>query len=66
MLREQLDIGKLYCAAERKADQSEMGLHDPDARAYFSAYRQAIDRGKHGDEIVLPDHLREEIKWGKK
>ena len=66
VLREQLDIGRLYCAAERKADASEMGLDHPDARAYFAAYRQAIDRGKHGDEIELPEHLRQELKWGAK
>ena len=50
VLREQLAIGKLYRAGERKAKASASGLDDADARACFEAYRQAIDRGKHGDE----------------
>lgn len=54
-------IGKLYRAGEKVADESPLGLHDPDARAYFKAYTQAIDAGKHGNAIDLPDRLREKL-----
>lgn len=61
VLREAMAIGKLYKAGERKAKASALGLDDPDAMACFAAYRQAIDHGKHGDGISLPDHLRKEL-----
>ena len=54
-------IGKLYKAGERKAKQSELGLNDPDAAAFFTAYTMAIDHGKHGDGIQLTDRLRKEV-----
>ena len=54
-------IGKLYKAGEEVADKSEQGLHHPDAQAYFRAYAQAIDAGKHGNNIDLPDHLRSRV-----
>merc|ERR1712216_965015 len=54
-------IGKLYCAGERIADKSPDGLQDADARAYFKAYSQAIDAGKHGNSIDLPQHLRKAV-----
>jgi hypothetical protein len=60
-LAEKMLIGKLYNAGIRKADASTEGLKDPDARALLEAYVQAIDHGKHGDGIVLPQHLREEL-----
>ena len=62
ILAEQLAIGKIYRAAERKAESSELGLRDPDAMALFAAYAQAIDHGKHGAGIDLPAHLRDELK----
>lgn len=54
-------IGKLYRAGEEVADKSEQGLHHPDAKAYFRAYAQAIDAGKHGNKIDLPEHLRAKV-----
>mmetsp|Transcript_85388 Transcript_85388/g.150959 ORF Transcript_85388/g.150959 Transcript_85388/m.150959 type:complete len:641 (+) Transcript_85388:52-1974(+) len=54
-------IGKLYCAGEKVADKSPLGLDDPDARALFRAYSQAIDAGKHGNSIDLPEHLRKKV-----
>ena len=54
-------IGKLYCASERVADKSPQGLQAADARAFFKAYVQAIDAGKHGCAIDLPEHLRKEV-----
>eukprot|EP00930_Biecheleria_cincta_P097084 TRINITY_DN88813_c0_g1_i1.p1 TRINITY_DN88813_c0_g1~~TRINITY_DN88813_c0_g1_i1.p1 ORF type:complete len:672 (+),score=86.51 TRINITY_DN88813_c0_g1_i1:156-2018(+) len=54
-------IGKLYCAGEKAADKSPDGLFDPDARAFFKAYAQAIDAGKHGNSIDLPERLRKEV-----
>ena len=32
------------------------------AIACFAAYRQAIDHGKHGAGVELPEHLRKELK----
>eukprot|EP00931_Biecheleriopsis_adriatica_P007729 TRINITY_DN108996_c0_g1_i1.p1 TRINITY_DN108996_c0_g1~~TRINITY_DN108996_c0_g1_i1.p1 ORF type:complete len:654 (-),score=107.88 TRINITY_DN108996_c0_g1_i1:6-1967(-) len=52
-------IGRLYCAGEKVADR--YGLGHPDARAYFKAFTQAIDAGKHGNAIDLPEHLRESV-----
>jgi len=60
-LAEQMLIGKLYNAMKQKADLSQEGLAHPDARALGQAYVQAIDRGKHGDAVVLPQHLLEEL-----
>ena len=60
-LVEKMLIGKLYNAMERKADESPNGLVDPDVRALGEAYVQAIDHGKHGDDILLPQHLRTEL-----
>ena len=54
-------ISKLYRAGEDVADNSEQGLGHPDARAYFRAYAQAIDAGKHGNHIDLPGHLRAKV-----
>ena len=54
-------IGKLYRAGEDIADNSEQGLCHPDAKAYFRAYAQAIDAGKHGNCIHLPEHLRAKV-----
>jgi len=54
-------IGKLYRAGEAVADESELGLCHPDAKAYFRAYVQAIDTGKHGNCIHLPEHLRAKV-----
>ena len=51
-------IGRLYNAAEKVADESELGIRDPDARALYQAYAQAIDQGKHGGEVAIPEHLR--------
>ena len=61
VLKEAMAIGKLYKAGERKAKQSELGLNDPDAAAFFTAYTMAIDHGKHGDGIQLTDRLRKEV-----
>ncbi|EOD13858.1 hypothetical protein EMIHUDRAFT_464640 [Emiliania huxleyi CCMP1516] len=61
-LREGCAVGKLYRAGERKAKESPRGLDDPDAIACFAAYRQAIDHGKHGAGVELPEHLRKELK----
>ncbi|CAE7326310.1 RDR2 [Symbiodinium sp. CCMP2592] len=55
-------IGRLYKAAEIIADESELGIRDPDARTLFIAYRQAIDQGKHGGEIDIPEHLRQRFR----
>jgi len=60
-LAEKMLIGKLYNAMIRKADASMEGLKDPDAHALAEAYVQAIDHGKHGDGISLPQHLRAEL-----
>jgi hypothetical protein len=64
-LAEQMLVGKLYNAMKRRADNSQDGLAHPDARALGEAYVQAIDRGKHGDEIQLPQHLRDELSMDK-
>lgn len=61
-LREGCAVGKLYRAGVRKAKESPRGLDDPDAIACFAAYRQAIDHGKHGAGVELPEHLRKELK----
>eukprot|EP00930_Biecheleria_cincta_P078511 TRINITY_DN66003_c0_g1_i1.p1 TRINITY_DN66003_c0_g1~~TRINITY_DN66003_c0_g1_i1.p1 ORF type:complete len:151 (-),score=26.98 TRINITY_DN66003_c0_g1_i1:123-575(-) len=60
-LAEQMLIGRHYNAMIQKADASQEGLSHPDALALGKTYVRAIDRGKHGDEIVLPQYLREEI-----
>eukprot|EP00928_Gymnodinium_smaydae_P024264 TRINITY_DN19684_c0_g1_i1.p1 TRINITY_DN19684_c0_g1~~TRINITY_DN19684_c0_g1_i1.p1 ORF type:complete len:344 (-),score=42.48 TRINITY_DN19684_c0_g1_i1:310-1341(-) len=51
-------IGKLYRLGEQVADNCAEGLNHTDAKAYFRAYAQAIDAGKHGNHIHLPAHLR--------
>ena len=50
-----------YCVEEQVADKSHAGFNDTDASAYFKAYVQAIDTGKHGNRIALPEHLREQV-----
>lgn len=54
-------IGRLYRAGEEIADRSPDGLDNEDAIAYFKAYVQAIDAGKHGNTINLPEHLRKRV-----
>jgi len=61
-LHEGHQIGRYYRAAEKIADESELGIRHPDAKALFRAYAQAIDQGKHGGDIVLPDHLRAKLR----
>jgi len=58
---ERVMIAKLYRAAEKKMNSSKLGMDDPDAQALFHAYSQAIDMGKHGGQLDLPDHLRKEL-----
>eukprot|EP00980_Cylindrotheca_fusiformis_P019273 scaffold6591_cov106-Cylindrotheca_fusiformis.AAC.3 len=53
--------GKLYKLGEKYADNSESGLKDPDANAFYSAYNQALEYKKHGRPIALPNHLIEAI-----
>ena len=60
-LAEQMVTGKLYNAMKQKAEVSQKGLADPYARALGEAYLQAIDPSKHGDAIVLPQQLQEEL-----
>ncbi|CAJ1958926.1 unnamed protein product [Cylindrotheca closterium] len=55
-------IGSLYRLAEKKTDQSEKKLDDPDSRALFEAYNEALEYQKHGRPIRVPNHLRKELK----
>ena len=48
VLEESHLIGRLYRAAEKRAEKSSQGLQDPDVQALFRAYVQSIDTGKHG------------------
>ena len=61
-LHEGHKIGKLYNAAEAVADKSDLGIRDPDAQALFKAYAQAIDQGKHGGGVHIPDHLKSRFR----
>lgn len=54
-------IGKLYNAMKKAQEQSQRGMDDEDAVAFGSAYRQALDIGKHGGSINLPEHLRQKV-----
>jgi len=56
-LRECLDIGPLFKRWEKSAN--ELGLGHEDTRAWADAYKQSLDRGKHGGDIKLPEHLQE-------
>lgn len=55
-------VGVLYKAGEEFANESTLGLADPDAAACFKAYRQLIDHSKHGGGFDLPQHLRDKLK----
>mmetsp|Transcript_75529 Transcript_75529/g.179418 ORF Transcript_75529/g.179418 Transcript_75529/m.179418 type:complete len:766 (-) Transcript_75529:25-2322(-) len=48
-------IGKLYKAAVKKRE--EKGMDHEDVLALWNAYKECIDRGKHGGDLHLPDHL---------
>ncbi len=56
-------IGSLYklCLdfSEKDKDQS---IRNPDAEAFAEAYDQALEHGKHGTKIVLPQHLHKEVR----
>jgi hypothetical protein len=58
VMREGLDIGKIYKLWESLVE--EQGMDSPDAVAVAKAYKQALDRGKHGGEVSLPQHLRKQ------
>lgn len=53
--------GCLYKLAEKTADASNLYMRDPDAIAFANAYNQALEYGKHGGKINLPDHLHAEV-----
>jgi TusA-related sulfurtransferase len=58
VLQEHAFIAKLYKAMEKIQKSSPRGMDDPDAIAYANAYVMALNRGKHGVDISLPQHLR--------
>ena len=58
IINDHQQIGKFYVQMQKIQDTSPLGWDDPDARILADAYLQALDRPKHGNEIVLPDHLR--------
>jgi RNA dependent RNA polymerase len=53
--------GKLYTLSHKAADESAVGIHDPDAIAFGDAFKNALDFAKHGGRIELPLHLHERI-----
>ena len=55
-------IGKLYTANGKAADaDGERFMRNPDAIAFADAFYQALENGKHGTKVVLPEHLWEKI-----
>lgn len=64
VLLEVKEIGRL--CNEWKKVAEEHGLEHPDAIALGRAYEQSLERGKHGVEVQLPEHLqRGKAKGGK-
>ena len=61
MLEDHALVSRMYKEMTKIHDSSPLGMDDPDAIAYANAYLAAIDRGKHGIEVLLPDHLRKVI-----
>lgn len=49
--------GKLYKLGEKYADDSNVGLKNTDANAFYKAYNQSLEFKKHGRPIALPSHL---------
>ena len=57
-LREHKDVCKLYKRWEQSVASSSLGMDDADARSYAEAYVQALEHGKHGEGVRLPEHLQ--------
>ena len=56
-------IGHLYKLAEKFADDDQnLFLRNPDSKAFASAFKRALEHGKHGTELDLPMHLYDEVK----
>jgi hypothetical protein len=53
--------GKLYRLFTKTADESKDKIADPDAIAYADAFNQALEFGKHGNKIILPQHLQTQV-----
>lgn len=51
-------ISRIYKEMEKVLKTSAQGMDDPDYIHYADAYLLAIDRGKHGIDVVLPQRLR--------
>eukprot|EP00934_Nitzschia_sp_Nitz4_P008980 Nitzschia sp. Nitz4//scaffold316_size20630//3027//5458//NITZ4_008655-RA/size20630-snap-gene-0.1-mRNA-1//1//CDS//3329547511//8970//frame0 len=51
--------GKLYNASVEQAENSSLGIWDPDACAFANAYKASLEVLKHNTPVTLPAHLRE-------
>jgi len=55
-------VCKLYKASEKAADaDEERFMRNPDAECFADAYYQALDNGKHGTKVILPEHLWDKL-----
>jgi hypothetical protein len=54
-------IGKLYNTAKEVADKSPRFMHEPDAISFARACKRALEMGKHGGKVYLPEHLHEKL-----
>lgn len=55
-------VGKLYNASEKAADDDKgKSMMNEDAMAFANAYYDALENGKHGTKIKLPQHLWSEL-----
>jgi hypothetical protein len=54
-------IGKLYTGAQKIADESDNFMREPSCIAYATAFKRALEMGKHGGKVYLPEHLHDKI-----
>ena len=54
-------IGKLYKLSKKLAEESPEGIKNEGAMAFGTAFKDALDFGKHGGQIKLPLHLHKEL-----
>jgi hypothetical protein len=52
----------LYSLCTKRAEESDEGIWDADARAFGRAFKDSLDTIKHHVDVELPSHLREKIK----
>ena len=54
-------VKKFHALSKKTADNSDAFMADADCRAFAAAYQAALDIGKHGGKVTLPEHLHDKV-----